>query len=76
MPEDMARDLIVSWSRPGELVFDPMAGAVTTCKMAMLNSRRYLGFEIHEPYFRIAERRLRDAQVRQRNELDAWLIGA
>ncbi len=76
MPEDMARDLIVSWSRPGELAFDPMAGAGTTCKMALLTNRRYLGFEIHEPYFRIAQRRLWDAQVRQRNELDAWLIGA
>ena len=26
MPEEMAEDLIVSWSRPGELVFDPFAG--------------------------------------------------
>ena len=76
MPEDMARDLILSWSRPSELVFDPMAGAATTCKMAMLNNRRYLGFEIHEPYFHIAQRRLRDAHAQQSSDLDAWLIGA
>lgn len=40
MHEKMTADHIVSWSRPGELVFDPMAGAGTTCKMALLNSRK------------------------------------
>ncbi len=76
MPETMARDLILSWSRPGELVFDPMAGAATTCKMALLHNRRYLGIEIHEPYFQTAERRLRDAQSGHRTDLNAWLLGA
>ena len=28
MPERMARDHIVSWSLPGDLVLDPFAGAV------------------------------------------------
>jgi site-specific DNA-methyltransferase (adenine-specific) len=46
MPEAMARDLILSYSRPGDLVFDPMCGAGTTCKMAILLNRRALGFEI------------------------------
>ncbi len=76
MPEDMARDLIVSWSRPGDLVFDPMAGAATTCKMALLNHRHYLGFEVHEPYYRLAVRRMQDAQHEYRRRLDAWLVGA
>ena len=76
MHEDMATDHIVSWSRPGEVVFDPMAGAATTCKMALLNNRRYLGFEIHEPYFRIAQRRLRDAHAQYDRGLGDWLIRA
>ena len=76
MPDKMAKDHILSWSRPGDLVFDPMAGAATTCKMALLNNRRYLGFEIHEPYFLLAQRRMRDAHANYRHELDAWLIGA
>jgi site-specific DNA-methyltransferase (adenine-specific) len=62
MPEAMARDLILSWSRPGDLVFDPMCGAGTTCKMAVLNNRRYLGMEIVERYCEIARERVRWAR--------------
>lgn len=61
MPEKMAEDHIRSWSMPGDLVFDPMAGAGTTLKMAMLNDRRYLGMEIVAEYCEIANDRLRVA---------------
>lgn len=76
MPEAMARDHIVSWSRPGDVVFDPFLGAGTTSKMALLSHRRYLGFEVHLPYYRLAERRLRDAHAEYRRRLDAQLVGA
>jgi site-specific DNA-methyltransferase (adenine-specific) len=76
MPDEMAKDLITSWSRPGDLVLDPMMGSATTCKMALLNQRHYLGFEIHEPYFDLAERRMREHHAKYRDDLDAWLIGA
>jgi DNA modification methylase len=76
MPDAMAEDLITSWSRPGDLVLDPMAGAATTCKMALLSHRRYLGFEIHEPFFQLAQRRMRDAHAKYRDELDHWLIAS
>ena len=76
MPESLARDLILSWSRPGDLVLDPMAGAATTCKMALLNHRYYLGFEEQERYFRIAERRLSDAHAEYRQVLDDWLVAS
>ncbi len=58
MPEKLARDLIYSWSNPGDLVFDPMAGCGTTLKMAMLQRRHYLGFEICPKYVEIGKRRL------------------
>lgn len=76
MPEAMASDLIRSWSRPGDIVLDPMCGAGTACKMALLNDRRYLGFEVHEPYQRLAMRRLEDARSQYQRQIDAWLIGA
>jgi site-specific DNA-methyltransferase (adenine-specific) len=76
MPEKLARDHILSWSSPGDLVCDPMMGAATTCKMALLENRRYLGFEIYERYFRLAQRRMRDAHAQFRDELDAWLMSA
>jgi DNA modification methylase len=70
MPERMAEDHIRSWSRIGDLIFDPMCGAGTTCKMALLNHRRYLGFEVHEPYHRLAESRMTDAHEEYR-----WRFG-
>ena len=73
MHEDMARDLIVSWSEPGDLIFDPMCGAGTTCKMALLSCRHYLGFEIHGPYHALAQRRMNDAHAEFRRVLDDWL---
>lgn len=73
MAESMAEDLINSFSRPGDLVFDPMAGSGTTAKMAILNHRRFLGFEVHEPYVAIANERVRIAQDEVQRKLDeAW----
>jgi len=74
MPEAMAKDHIVSWSQPGELVLDPFAGAGTTAKMALLNHRRYLGFEVHKPYFEIAQRRLAEARLKYRSILESKVI--
>lgn len=58
MPEALAKDLIVSWSNEGDLVLDPMSGAATTAKVAFLNNRRYLGFEINREYHDLAIERM------------------
>jgi DNA modification methylase len=63
MPEKLARDLILSYSEPGDLVLDPMAGAATTPKMALLNHRRYLGCEPWDKAYVIAKRRMQDAHT-------------
>jgi DNA modification methylase len=57
-PEKLALDHILSWSNEGDLVFDPMCGSGTTCKMAMLFNRKYLGVDISEEYIEIANARL------------------
>jgi site-specific DNA-methyltransferase (adenine-specific) len=57
-PEQLARDMTISWSNPGDLVFDPMAGSGTTLKVSKMNSRNYLGVEINEEYCQIARKRL------------------
>ena len=51
----------MSWSADGDVVLDPMSGSGTTAKMALLNNRRYLGFEIHPEYHELAEKRLQRA---------------
>lgn len=58
MPYAMARDHIMSWSNPGDVVLDPMAGGGTTLRVAKTLGRRAIGVEIHEPYVRLIERRL------------------
>ena len=75
MPEKMAEDLIISFSRPGHLVFDPMSGGGTTCKMALWNNRRYLGMEICEKYVRLARGRLARAKLKHKRQLDAAFYG-
>jgi site-specific DNA-methyltransferase (adenine-specific) len=62
MPEALARDLILSFSRPYDVVLDCFAGAGTTAKMALLNGRRWIGFEIEPEYVAIAHERLRKAE--------------
>lgn len=57
-PEQLAKDHIISWSNKGDLVFDPFAGSGTTLKMAMLNDRNYLGFEISAEYCDLINKRI------------------
>ena len=49
-PEKLAEDHIISWSNEGDIVLDPMCGAGTTCKMAWLNKRNFIGIDISEEY--------------------------
>lgn len=58
-PEKLAKDHILSWSKRGDLVFDPMCGSGTTCKMAMLNGREWLGVDISKEYVEITKKRIR-----------------
>lgn len=57
-PEALARDHILSWSNVGDLVLDPFCGSGTTCKMAKMNSRNYIGIEISPEYVSLAEKRI------------------
>ena len=59
-PEKLALDHILSWSNPGDLILDPMCGSGTTGKMALLQSRRFIGIDISAEYTEIARQRLAD----------------
>jgi site-specific DNA-methyltransferase (adenine-specific) len=57
-PEKLAEDHILSWTNEGDIVFDPMCGSGTTCKMALLNKRFYIGCDISQEYVDLTEKRL------------------
>ena len=57
-PEQIPNDHIVSWSNPGDLIFDPFCGSGTTLKMALVNGRKFIGVDISEKYCEIAVNRL------------------
>jgi site-specific DNA-methyltransferase (adenine-specific) len=57
-PEALARDHILSWSNPGDLVLDPFMGSGTTGKVALQSGRRFIGIEISAEYLEIARDRV------------------
>lgn len=60
-PEKLAEDHIKSWSNPGDIVLDPFMGSGTTGKMAAINGRNFIGFEISAEYCEIARQRIEEA---------------
>ncbi len=65
-PEALARDHIISWSNPGDLVLDPFAGSGTTLKMAEKLGRDSIGIEISGEYCEIIRQRMKDIDAQQR----------
>lgn len=61
-PTEIMRE-IVRICPPGGLVLDPFAGSGTTGVGALLEGRRFLGFELGSEYADVARNRLRDAEA-------------
>lgn len=53
-PERLAHDHIISWSSPGDLVYDPFMGSGTTAVAAIKTKRDYIGSEISQEYVDLA----------------------
>lgn len=63
-PERLAQDHIISWTNPGDLVFDPMCGSGTTLKMAKKNNRQYIGCDISKEYVALTKNRLEKVVIK------------
>ncbi len=61
-PERIARDHIVSWSAEGGTVLDPFMGSGTTGVACVKTKRDFIGIELDEGYFKIAEQRIRETE--------------
>ena len=60
-PRRLAADHIRSWSNPGDLVLDPMAGSGTTLRAAVDLGRRAVGVEVNPQYCDLIRRRMAQA---------------
>ena len=58
-PDKLAEDHILSWTNEDEVVYDPMCGSGTTCKMSKKNNILYIGSDVSTEYCNIAEERLK-----------------
>ena len=57
-PRQLARDHILSWTNPGDLVIDPMAGSGTSLRASADLGRRAIGVEVNPGYCALIRRRL------------------
>lgn len=51
MPVEMVKRHIQSWSKEGDLIYDPFSGSGTTSLIALQMNRKYLGSEINKEYY-------------------------
>ena len=61
MPEKLAEDQILTWTDPGDTVFDPFNGAGTSGKIAVKNGRKYIGTELSKEYCDLSKHRIENA---------------
>ena len=61
-PETLTRSLILTCSRPNDLVFVPFAGSGTECSMAVKEGRRCVGYDIEQKYVDMSNKRIKISQ--------------
>lgn len=63
-PPKLIEPCILAGSREGDTVLDPFNGSGTTGFVSLRNRRNYIGIELNTEYIAIAERRLKEVQVK------------
>ena len=69
-PEELAKDHILSWSNEEDIILDIFNGSGTTCKMAYVNNRNYIGMDISEKYCEMAELRIEKTRPKEETEIE------
>lgn len=60
-PLELLNRIILSSTRPGDIVLDPFCGSSTTGIAAFCKGRQFLGIELEEEYLKVSLKRLKDA---------------
>ncbi len=69
-PLKLMTELILASSKEGDTILDPFMGSGTTGVACVQTGRNFIGIEIDPTYFAIAERRIAEAQMQPRLEVE------
>lgn len=58
--------MVEASTKEGDVVFDPFMGSGTTGVAALGLSRKFIGIELDEKYFKIAEKRIMETKKQSR----------
>ena len=64
-PLSLINPLILTTSKPNDIVLDPFIGSGTTAVAAASHARRYIGFELNAAFCHISRKRLRELSKQQ-----------
>jgi len=62
-PSELMTWVIQNYTQPGDTILDPFMGSGTTGVACVQTGRNFIGIEIDEQYFKIAEKRIAEAQM-------------
>ena len=65
-PLDIMKWIVERGTLPGEVILDPFMGSGSTGIVAVQSDRDFIGMEIDDEYFRIAEKEITEAQRQKR----------
>jgi DNA modification methylase len=65
-PVAIMKMIVEDFTNPGDTILDPFMGSGTTGVACVQTGRNFIGCEIDEGYFKIAEKRIHDAQQQLR----------
>ena len=65
-PVRLLERIIALVTQPGDTIIDPFMGSGTTGVACVQTGRNFIGIEIDEGYFKIAEKRIKDAEMQMR----------
>lgn len=67
-PEALARDHVITWTNPGDIIIDPFSGSGTTAKMALRYGRHFLCCDTSSTYCDLSRRRIADEWARLQSQ--------
>jgi site-specific DNA-methyltransferase (adenine-specific) len=63
-PEALMERIILASSNEGDLILDPFVGSGTTCRVAEICNRRWVGIDLNPAYIEMTEKRLKQTTRR------------